>query len=118
MADRIARISAGQCVMELFVFVRMGGQRSDIVVKLLEDGSADLPARLCKFDAGKAKCFLDRDRQRLLAVIESSFGTFEPFNKIVRGIFARQLFESKQLGHGFAVHDDRVEPPARQAWSL
>ena len=30
-------------------------------------------------------------RQRLLAVIETSFGTFEPFNKIVRGIFHDKL---------------------------
>ena len=103
--------------MELFVYVRMGGKQEDVVVELLGETNT-LAADLTRFDAAQAKCFHDRDRQRLLAVIEAAFGTCAPFNKIVRGIFARQLFESKQLGHGFAVHDDRVEPPARQAWSL
>ena len=73
------------------MFVRMGGETNDIVVKLLDDGSSDLTTCLAKFDAGQAQCFLDRDRQKLWAVIEASFGTFEPFNRIVRGIFAEQL---------------------------
>ena len=75
--------------MELFVFVRMDGKR--IVVELLAEGGADLSTRLAYFDAGKAQCFLDGDKQRLWAIIEASFGTFEPFNKIVRDIFAEQL---------------------------
>ena len=79
------------CVMELYVFVRMGGQRADIVVELLGDATADLTTSLAQFDAGKARCYLDRDRQGLLAVIESSFGTFAPFNKLVRGIFSKEL---------------------------
>ena len=79
------------CAMELFVFVRMGGQRSDIVVKLLGGVTADLTASLAKFDTGKAHCSLDADRQALLAVIEASFGTFAPFNGLVRGIFTEQL---------------------------
>ena len=79
------------CVMELFVFVRMSGQRAEIVVKLLGDATDDLQTRLARFDAGKARCYLDKDRQGLLAVIEASFGTFDPFNKLVRGIFAEQL---------------------------
>jgi hypothetical protein len=78
------------CVMEIFVFVRMGGTRDAMVVKLL-DATGSLATCLTEFDAGKAKCFLDGDRQRLWAVIEASFGTFDPFNKIVRGIFVEQI---------------------------
>ena len=77
--------------MELFVFVKMGGEPNDIVTKLLDDGSTDLTSCLAKFDAGQARYYLDKDRQGLWAVIEASFGTFEPFNRIVRGIFAEQL---------------------------
>ena len=76
--------------MELFVFLQMGGQRDAIVLKLL-DGSSHLAESLRSFDAAKAKCFLDRDRQRLLAVIEASFGSFSPFNHLVRETFAEQL---------------------------
>ena len=84
--------------MELFVFIHMGGQQKDIVTKLLVDGSADFSSDLAKFDAGQAKCFLDRDRQKLWAVIEASFGTFEPFNKIVHAIASDKLAVSATLG--------------------
>mgnify|MGYP007129134682 CR=1 FL=1 len=40
------------------------------------------------FDAAKAECFLPKDRERLLAVIEAGFGDVREFNKIVRRIFA------------------------------
>ena len=76
--------------MELFVFMRMGGNREDIDVRLLEE-TTNLAVRLTSFDAGVAKCFLDRDRQKLLAVIEATFGTFSPFNKLVRDLFREQL---------------------------
>ena len=80
------------CVMEIFVFVRMGGKESDMVVRLLsDDEKLTLNKGLAKFDAGKAKCFLNRDRQRLLAVIEASFGTFASFNQVVRRIFKEQI---------------------------
>ena len=59
-------------------------------IKLLDD-STDLTDKLRRFDAAKARCFLDTDRQRLWATIESSFGTFAPFNAAVLRIFAEQL---------------------------
>ena len=76
--------------MELFVFMRMGGKREDVIIKLLDE-SADLPRMFSRFDAGAARCFLEGDRQHLLAVIETGFGNFAPFNKVVRGIFADKL---------------------------
>ena len=82
--------------MELFVFVRMGGSREDIDVRLLEE-TTNPAVRLTSFDAGAAKCFLDRDRQKLLAVIEATFGTFSPFNKLVRELFKKQLRSSNLL---------------------
>ena len=81
--------------MELFVFARMSGDCDDLVVKLLDDEQTprqELVRRICtKFDAGKARCFADRDRQRLWAVIEASFGTFTPFNQIMKGLFKEEL---------------------------
>ena len=76
------------CVMELFIFLRMGGARSLIDVKLLRE---DAFANMERFDAGKATCFLPVDRQKLLAVIEAGFGSFTPFNTIVRDIFGEKL---------------------------
>ena len=81
---------AQRCVVELFTFLRMGGSRDDVAVRLLDTNEAQMRL-LAKFDAGKAKCFLPQDRERLLAVIEAGFGSFVPFNRIVRGIFADKL---------------------------
>jgi len=79
------------CVMEIFVFVRMGGNtKQDMVVRLLS-GATDLAAALKKFDAGKAETYDPNDRERLWAVIEASFGTFDPFNKVVRDMFDKKL---------------------------
>ena len=77
--------------MELFVYVRMGGRREQIVVQLLDSHNETLATSLARFDAARARCYLEHDRQRLLAVIDASFGTVQPFNRLVRGIFAKQL---------------------------
>ena len=72
------------CVIELFVFVQLGRNvKEDMIVKLLSD-TPDLQEGLHTFDAGKSETFDPNDRQRLLAVIEASFGTFGPFNKIIQ----------------------------------
>lgn len=75
------------CVMELFTFVRIRGKREDIIVELLGD-AAKLASSLAKFDAGRARCYLAKDRHALLAVIEVAFGTFAPFNQLVRELLA------------------------------
>jgi hypothetical protein len=87
--------------MELFIFIRMVGATDEVVVKLVGSTSTllarDTLARsLANFDAAQAKCFLAGDRHRLLAVIEASFGTFEPFNKMVRDIFVECMRERHQ----------------------
>ena len=57
----------------------------------LDELDATLAARLLSFDAGKAECSFDGDRQRLWAVIEASFGTFAPFNTLVRGLLKEKV---------------------------
>ena len=87
------------CVMEVFIFMRMkdGGTTGAaqhasqlLVVKLLDD-NADLKLSLARFDAAKAQCYYDRDRQKLLAVIEASFGTAAPFNQLVLRVLNAQI---------------------------
>ena len=80
------------------MFVRMGGKSEDIELRLLSDDlKGELAMILGKFDAGKARCFLHQDRQKLLAVIEAAFGTLAPFNKVVRSIFAGKLEEGRSI---------------------
>ena len=69
------------CLLELFVYVQMGGDRERIRVQLLSD---DARAGLTTVSAARARCFEPRETQRLLAVIESAFGTVHPFDELLR----------------------------------
>ena len=96
--------------MELFTFIFMGGSRERIAVRELFEGAR---SKLATFDAAKARCFLPRDRQRMLAVIESAFGDLRPFNQVVRGIlrerrssFSKQGVEAVDA----SKRGDRVAP--------
>ena len=57
--------------------------RDDVAVRLLDTNEAQMRL-LAKFDAGKAKCVLPQDRERLLAVIEAGFGSLDAFNRKLR----------------------------------
>jgi hypothetical protein len=102
--------------MEIYIFLRMGGERECMVVKPLDDCD-DLYRSLAQFDAAKAQCFLVEDREKLLAVVEASFGTFAPFNQIVRSHFAEQLRSShtksfRDLFFDKMVSQNRIEVAA------
>jgi len=101
------------CVMEIFVFVQMGGERERAVILPLTD-DADLLGKLVRFNAGEAQCFLPGDRHKLLATIESSFGTFHPFNKIVRSIFQDKLAHS-HVRRGDREYSDDAEADDAEA---
>ena len=73
------------CVVELFVFLRMGGEKERI--RVLELGGVDVRVALNRFDAAHAKCFLVEDQERLLAIVEAGFGSLAPFSALIRGIF-------------------------------
>ena len=53
----------------------------------MELGGVDVRVALNRFDAARAKCFLAADQEKLLAVIESGFGSLAPFNSLIRGVF-------------------------------
>ena len=76
--------------MEVFTYLQMGGEREKIEVVTIgaDDASrARVKRSFADFKGEKADCFLAEDKQKLLAVVESSFGDFGHFNKIVRGVF-------------------------------
>ena len=75
--------------MELFTFVRMGGEFERISVLALT-GNEDLQTVIQTFDSSKATCYDPKDREHLLGVIESGFGSFGPFNAVIRTIFTKR----------------------------
>ena len=68
-------------------FKRMGGTADRIELEMIAE-TGKMTEQIRSFDAAKAQCFKQEDRQRLLAVIEAAFGNFHDFNKDVRGVLA------------------------------
>ena len=83
------------CVMELFTFVQMGASPNRIRFLVLGGevesrhsmGATMSTDLLQHFDASNADCYNPEDRERLLGVIESSFGDLHVFNRVVRSLF-------------------------------
>ena len=95
LATRLRPPLSDRCVVELFVWLRVGGARERIKVAPLAHqaqlgGGGEAHTLFASFDAAKAKCFKAKDRQHLLGVIESGFGDLVPFNKVVRGLLATE----------------------------
>ena len=80
------------CVMELFTFVQMGGDRAALSVVELGEGVRE---SLSRFDASKARCFLSKDRHHLLAVMEAGFGDLQPFNRVVRRLLKERTVDRR-----------------------
>jgi len=79
------------CIIEVFVFLKMGGGMDRITVLPIGMSEADAKAKFQEIDASEAKCFLEGDRQKLLAIVESGFGNFVQFNSILRHVFMRRV---------------------------
>ena len=77
------------CVMELFIFLIMGGSETAVDVRLLCSnldtvGREALIQDLEAFDAKQAKCSVQSDEDRMLGAIAGAFGSLEAFSKDVR----------------------------------
>ena len=86
------------CVIEIFTFMHMGGDMERIELRLIAHpyqnqaaAKKELTEQLATFDAAKAECFKHEDEQKLLAVIEAAFGTFDDFNERVRSAFEKRV---------------------------
>ena len=102
------------CVMEIFTFLRMGGERERIELTLITNpgqnqaaAKRELATQLGTFNASKAQCFKQEDRQRLLAVIEAGFGDFDEFNKGVREVFKLRRI-TFAMNTNLSVSTDRI----------
>ena len=96
--------------MELFTFLQMGGALERIDVRRLGDDQNVL-RQLARFDASVAQCFKNEDRQRLLGIIESAFGSFVDFNASVRHIFAKR--DGTRTLDGDPTRSDTASPQLR-----
>ena len=78
------------CLIELFTFVKMGGTRERVCIRPLlaaSDDQKQLGEALLRVDAKVAGCYLLKDRDRLLGIIEASFGDCRAFNGCLHAFF-------------------------------
>jgi len=98
------------CCMELFIYLKISGDQDRVEVLPTSPASAADPnppvathstsSRAYshpRIDIAKAQCFDPRDRQHLLAVIETGFGDAALFNKRVEDLFAYCLDPSRSM---------------------
>ena len=89
------------CVLELLTFLAMGASTQRIVIMPIAasgplkptasmSGIAGMTELLSKFDANEAQCFDPNDRDRLLAVAETAYGSLTTFNEAVRSLFLHE----------------------------
>ena len=92
-------------IMEVFTFLRMGGDVSRIVLLPIEGDTQEAahlaptpPAvlytrtlqRFRTFDVRNSTCFLPQERERLVSCIEAAFGDCRNFNGMVQRIFGQR----------------------------
>ena len=69
------------CVMELFTFLQMGADVDRVDVRSIQ--TSDVMVRgLVNFTVEHSTCFKVEDRQKLLGIIETSWGSFNTFNQV------------------------------------
>eukprot|EP00929_Paragymnodinium_shiwhaense_P005318 TRINITY_DN10709_c0_g1_i1.p1 TRINITY_DN10709_c0_g1~~TRINITY_DN10709_c0_g1_i1.p1 ORF type:complete len:684 (-),score=86.40 TRINITY_DN10709_c0_g1_i1:524-2485(-) len=120
------------CIMEVFTFVHMGGNRARIKLIPLcrpgqeaEDRDA-IRAAFQNFDVRDCECVVPSDRDNILTLIEYAFGGTWRFNKLVRNIFEEvgfeenldSLSESSEMDSAFSsLSDSPVSDLAGEATS-
>ena len=103
------------CIMEVFVFLKMGGsiQRITIIPIDLKDEQT-AKAKFEEVDVSKCQCYLDKDRQKLLGIVEKGFGSYEAFNKAFRHVFEQRMstiITQKNIVSSRRVSIYRVDEP-------
>ena len=81
------------CIVEIFVFLEMGGNLDNLEVRLLDgdygEGKQSLSSKLKSFDVRSACCFEEVDTIRLHDVIE--YTGYAKIEKLVRDVFVGKL---------------------------
>ena len=72
--------------MELFTFLQMSGSLERVTALAMP--GKEVRDELSTFDAAAAQCYKAEDRERLLGIVESAYGTYGAFNDEVRRIIA------------------------------
>jgi len=98
---------APRCVIEIFIFVMMGGSPKHIQLVPVPDvvagapllpheAIAELRRAIDTFDAAQAQCSHAEDRDRLMLVLEAAPGSVEGFNHEARELMRESLLANRR----------------------
>lgn len=83
------------CVVEIFVFLAMGGSPDDLELRILSAGDEcnleTFHMAVGHFDAEDCMCFCEDDKDRLLTFVEAGFGDLGEFNHALKDVFRKAL---------------------------
>jgi hypothetical protein len=107
----------------------VGGDQGRVEIHLIAQPDDDqsrrtearrlLTGEFATFDAAKAQCFLTKDREHLLAVIEAGFGDFDDFNRSVRSLITSRLYNHElELSSRSSLDESSHGSQTRRRWSL
>ena len=83
------------CILEVFVFLQMGGRIENVTILPVGlDDEHDAATMFDNVDVVQCKCGLERDRAKILSIIQQGFIDFSSFNNIIRGVFANRISAS------------------------
>ena len=77
-----------------------------------EEAEREVLRRFASFDAMHAQCFVEAERQRLLAGLETGFGSLQQFNNLVAGIFSQTSERGSRARTG-SIRLWEHEPPPK-----
>jgi hypothetical protein len=103
------------CVVELFTFVHMGGSKHRITVLPLapadveEQDSHRIEQRLSDFDARQCDCSQSDDKDRMLKIICTAYGSMESFNTAVRVMFRTIGLQGNLMDPSNAARGDSAD---------
>mmetsp|Transcript_3327 Transcript_3327/g.11006 ORF Transcript_3327/g.11006 Transcript_3327/m.11006 type:complete len:227 (+) Transcript_3327:301-981(+) len=79
------------CVLELFLFLQCGGSPEQVDIIPAAASPAHLRAQAGRFDVRTARCTVPGDKERMLMIIDASWGSIDAFNASVRALLLRAL---------------------------
>jgi len=84
------------CLVEIFIFLEMGGTNSNLTVRLLLGETTTLAMAVKNFDVKRARCFTDHDTERLQEVIEAT--GYQKITQLIIAIFLGRGFDVPHMG--------------------
>ena len=100
-------------MLEIFTFLRSGGTYGRIDVRPLDLDAAEAVAL---FDIRKADCFLSKDKHALLAIVESSYGSFTQFNSACRKILLAKLGSGDGAAEAMLSEKSVLKAQSEASW--